>query len=468
MQAAARPYVMAAAALAATSVVAVTPSLSRPFELPIRSIETRLVDATDSIFNIPLNLFYDFVNIPYNEVNAMNDVASSFFQSGTWWVTSASNLWGTDPGDPAHYSSILNVISPMTPTLDNELGAQLAGLAAAELPVSSSCDAEGCLPLAPVTPLTGITGLDRDIWAAEIFTGKYPFPLIDDWLKVPLADLINGYNFGTVTDPSGPVYPFGDIPGTGGTPSDPTMPWSGTTFTLNLAQPFQDWFHSLMAAPPTDGIGGTGIEAFNFTDAYHAFIALLAGAVVDFDPFVPGSPACPGDACGTPDNFFGVGTTWGVEPLVKMIQTLDPTNPMINEWLTAVQDGTANGPTAAQVEATIAALQQGFFDGPNNTWAPNWELLQELLSGTATYPPPADATDASNMASATAVNALNGLLGGAGGASEFTNALSADWSALLSSFDAGSLSADLSALAANWAAMPADFSTLWADLLSAL
>jgi hypothetical protein len=35
--------------------------------LPVLSIETRLVDA-DSVFNIPVNLFDDIVNIPDNEV----------------------------------------------------------------------------------------------------------------------------------------------------------------------------------------------------------------------------------------------------------------------------------------------------------------------------------------------------------------------------------------------------------------
>ncbi len=74
MQAGARPYVLASAALAATGLVAVTPIALRPFEKPIVSQPVRLVDAGDSLLNIPFNLFQDIVNIPSNEVEAVNAV----------------------------------------------------------------------------------------------------------------------------------------------------------------------------------------------------------------------------------------------------------------------------------------------------------------------------------------------------------------------------------------------------------
>jgi len=50
MQAVKRPYAIAAAALAATSLVAATPQLSRLADLPSRSMETRLVDSSISTF----------------------------------------------------------------------------------------------------------------------------------------------------------------------------------------------------------------------------------------------------------------------------------------------------------------------------------------------------------------------------------------------------------------------------------
>ena len=75
MQAVKRPYAIAAAALAATSLVAATPQISRLAERPIRSMDTRLVDS--SIFNIPFNLFQDIANAPYNEIQALNTLADS-------------------------------------------------------------------------------------------------------------------------------------------------------------------------------------------------------------------------------------------------------------------------------------------------------------------------------------------------------------------------------------------------------
>jgi hypothetical protein len=172
MRAATPPRVMAAAALAAASVVAVTPISSRIAALPVVSTETRLVDS--SIFNIPFNLLQDIVNIPYNEVQGLDTLANSFFFTGNWFVVSATNLWGVDPGDPSHFMSVADLLFPFpelsglgAPATDFDagLGQQLWGLMAAELPVSAACDAVDCLPLVPTSPITGITGIDQDIWS---------------------------------------------------------------------------------------------------------------------------------------------------------------------------------------------------------------------------------------------------------------------------------------------------------------
>ena len=110
MQAVKRPYAIAAAALAATSLVAATPQISRLAERPIRSMDTRLVDS--SIFNIPFNLFQDIANVPYNEIQALNTLADSEFFTGNWFVVSATNLWGVDPGDPSHFMSVADFLFP--------------------------------------------------------------------------------------------------------------------------------------------------------------------------------------------------------------------------------------------------------------------------------------------------------------------------------------------------------------------
>jgi hypothetical protein len=386
MSAAARPYVMAGAALAAASLVAVTPIAPRPLQLPILSIETRLVDATDSILNVPINLFDDILNIPYNEIQALDTLAGSLLLGGNWWVPSSTNLWGIDPGDPTHVQATWDLLAPF-PALDNGYGGlayEIDGLLAAELPVSASCDAATCAPIVPTPPITGIAGIDRLLEFFNTVTGNSPLGLFDNWFKVPLSELMHGYTFTSandpgVVDPSGPAYydpafGFSNDPGNyflGGTGTGNTMPWDGHTFTLNLFQPLENFWQSLLAPPSTDGIAGatgtaipgTGIEIPTLTDISQALDSLLAGLVVAFDPAVPGSPVCPVLCTFIPDYLTPQ----------ALLQDLDPnnSNPMINAYLadlantTATNDGTTgtvNNATLDQAEHSIALLQTGFFN----------------------------------------------------------------------------------------------------------
>ena len=145
MQVVSRPYVLAAAALAATSAVIAIPLAPRPVQLPVRSIETRLVDA-DSVLNIPVNLFDDIVNIPYNEVQALDTLADSLLDTGNWWVPSSTNIWDWGPWDSTHVAAVLALLLPF-PSLDQGLGGldyQFDGLLAAELPESASCAVASC------------------------------------------------------------------------------------------------------------------------------------------------------------------------------------------------------------------------------------------------------------------------------------------------------------------------------------
>ena len=327
MKAAARPYVLATAALFATSMVAATPLVALQRQLatrsiPTRSIETRLVDAGSALVDagsslldagssplyIPLNLFQDIVNIPNNEVGALDMFANSLLYSGTWLGSSATNLWGEDPGDPPHFSALIDMLVPFTAisgqgspepgfgdfswadAASGQLGLsqQITLLLDAEVPVSASSDATWSDPLVPVAPITGDTGIDRTLWLAEIFTGGTKFPLVDNWFQTPLSDLTdpaNPYNFGTVVDPSAGVGPNGAVPtdnvfGFAGTHPliDPTtglqelnangnpinlMPWSNESFTLNLLSPFENFYNSLQdPVDPSTYLNGFDIPTF--------------------------------------------------------------------------------------------------------------------------------------------------------------------------------------------------------------
>src|SRR6202044_2190747 len=103
-------YVLAAAAVAATSAVVLTPATPRASQIPVRSMETRLVDYTD----VPINLFDDVVNIPANEIAGIDVLGNSLLFSGDWWVPSATNIWGTDPGDLGHYMGLIDTLIPFS------------------------------------------------------------------------------------------------------------------------------------------------------------------------------------------------------------------------------------------------------------------------------------------------------------------------------------------------------------------
>lgn len=367
MQVAARPYVLASAALLATSMVAPTPLVARQLQLPIHSIETRLVDA-GSVLNIPFNLFQDIVNIPNNEVDAFNQFGVSLMDGGTWWVAGATNLWGEDPGDPGRFMALTDMLVPFTAisgqgspapgfgdfswadAASGHLGLsqQLSLLLDAEIPTSASSDGTWSAPLDPVTPITGLTGIDRAIWTAAIFTNQTQFPLINHWFQVPLSQLMGGtYNFGTVVDPSAGVGPNGSVPtdnvfGFAGTHPliDPStglqelnangnpinlMPWSNESFTFNPLYPFENFFNSLQA-PVDPSTYLSGFEFPSFQNIVYALQTFAAGTVISFDPFVSGSPLCD-PTCNLPASLQ-------MPEIVQAINNLYPGNTDIEHWLT--------------------------------------------------------------------------------------------------------------------------------------
>jgi hypothetical protein len=345
-----RKHVGAGVALAVAGAIAVTsPAPAEPPATHTANLEARLAA---SVANIPANLAYAIANVPYYEVQAINRLAGSFFFTGTWFVASATNIWGTDPADPGHYEALTNLAIPF-PAIADTLGHQLSMIAAAELPASSSCDAEGCFPLIPVDPVTGITQLDTSIQIALALTGLRPLPLIANWLKVPLSELLTGYTFPEVADPSGTVYDGFGYQGTHVDPAtgEPLLPWSGTTFTWNPLAPVQNFYDSLTATPPP---AAEAIHPVTGDEVIRAVQALLAGAVVDFYPVVPGSSPTCSTECALPANPT-------VPAIVKTIGDAYPGNPLIEEWQAATAGGTANGPTAEQSAIAVRLNSTGVF-----------------------------------------------------------------------------------------------------------
>ena len=192
-----------------------------------------------------------------------------------------------------------------------------------------------------------------------VLTGLRRHPLVDSWFKVPLSELLSGYTFPTVVSPSRCGRKRSRPGGFGweGTHIDPVtgenvIPWSGTTFKWDPLVPLTSFYDSLTADPDTTGVFGTGVHVPSLTEIARAFQALLAGLVVDFNPLVPGSPACPG-IC-TPAVTSGLTTP----VIVKFISDVWPGNPLIEKWLDLEKNGLANGTTPEQVPILVKILQQ--------------------------------------------------------------------------------------------------------------
>lgn len=393
----------AAAVVATAGAITVAPMSAQKDAASVVSQAVRLVDS--SLLNVPINLFYDLVNIPYFENEALGFLSRSLFNSGPWMVVSPTNLWGVDPGDPSHFMSVVNFLMPnpylsgmfgwdQDPSLGmvndpaHELdftagfGQQLWGLVATQLSINGACEAMECLPLTPTSPITGMTSIDQMIWSVLVWTGQQKFPLIDDWFKV---DPTNGFTFDSnypgYTDPSGSASGLFGFPGTHYVDGvGNVQPFADSTFHPDFFAPLQNYWDHLMGDPATDGVFGSGIYLPSIEDFFRNLQSLAAASVIAFDPFTAGSPFCPLDCSYLP--------SWLDYPgIVKAIDAMWPGNQMIETWIqgydkfielggNTLTDETPNLPTWDMIENSMRILQQSNWSfgnpSPPDEYSPSW------------------------------------------------------------------------------------------------
>lgn len=242
MQRALRPYVTAGVAIIGAGAIAGAPLL--PTEAIGAKAERAVRLAADSVANIPANLALTVANIPANEIAAINAFADSLFMTGTWWVYTSTNVLGTDPADPPKLKSLASMALPFGPgaqTIGSVLGDQLNIIQEAELPMDPGC-----------TAIPG--GCDN------------PNALLGKMFRVPLSELMAGYNFGTVVNP---------------VDGQPT-PWSNTTVYLDPLAPVTTFYTNLTKDPGQ-------VQTVSATDTITAGQRVLQGLWVDFYPFVKDS-----------------------------------------------------------------------------------------------------------------------------------------------------------------------------------
>lgn len=349
-----RRYLLAGLALNTAVAIAVAAPPTDPGTGPAVTLTSG-----ESLLNVGLNLLQDIVNIPYNEVQALTTTAQSLLFTGPWFVGSPTNVWGEDPGDPGHFEAVIQLFVPFPELsgLGHEgdysypgLGQQLAMLAAVEIPAHPSCQSLDCLPMVPTSPITGFTWIDQAVWTLLIATFVQKIPVFENWFQVPLAELTtgDGYYFDPAAPGSfnsGPAYEYPGFPWPGTqqvTAADGTehylMPWAGTNFVWDPAAPFENYFNSLLQ-PFDPG----EFQLPDLVEFARAVQAVAAGVFLDFNPFVTGSPLCPGP-CTLP------GDEQTYHAVIAAIDALWPGNKLLETWLSVYEAGTANVSTPEIVD----------------------------------------------------------------------------------------------------------------------
>lgn len=133
------------------------------------------------------------------------------------------------------------------------------------------------------------------------------------------------------------------------------MEWAHLLSELLPAVP--ELLEHLLQDPATDGdIAGTGIHIPTLQEFGQSLQSITASLIAAFNPYTPGSPACPG-VCDAPEG-------WSTRELVDMLDPHD-SNPMIQAWLAGFAEDALypnNNATQEQINYAIALLQTGMYN----------------------------------------------------------------------------------------------------------
>ncbi|MDT5288855.1 MAG: hypothetical protein QOF88_3744, partial [Mycobacterium sp.] len=238
-------------------------------EIRVASPAVRL--AASSIANIPLNLLYSIINIPANELDAMNSWSAALAGGGSWWLKTPTNVWGWDPGNPPMLEALVSMLVPF-PAISGAGG--LPNVKPGEHITADNSILGG-------TAAPGTLGYMLNVllaaWAPMHencgFTCGDIIGALSGYFGVPLSELAAGYQFPEITNPNS-------------NPGDPYPPaWSGQQAApLNLLDPVRLFVQSLMEDPAENPIRIPTPQ-----DVITAGVNLYTSGVVAFNAFFPGS-----------------------------------------------------------------------------------------------------------------------------------------------------------------------------------
>jgi hypothetical protein len=489
MHAAVRPYVTAASALVASSLVAVTPVVPPP-DLHVANQAVRLLsgegalgalssidplanlggltsDLTNlggslfgdgSLLNIPYNIFADIVNIPYYESLALQEYAYALGPAGqvggvpgwippgatvdnggvvgdlyalggtgSWWQESMGNTWGWDNGNWPQVDALIHFLLPFQWTEGITTSIQSVAQSAFIDGSAVNCEFE----CANVVGYLGgwLTNL------GNVFNSTYPI---------------------TQTDTIGSNFPVTGVPeviNVGPPGFEETAIWSGQQVPFNpLLEPFQAIWQNATASPGSDPIMLPDI-----TNVFDSAVKLGQDLLNDFNPFIQGSFL-----------YWGAPTLYSVPALIGGLVNTFSLGLIPNEFANTAIGWPANG----------AMPFDGYTMGPASLPGNLAEGFQYLANGLLSYLDPATYFAGANAGAATDASATAlGSLGDPTALLGDLNSLMPNFETDLSPILGTNLGADLASilgtnlgadLASMFPQLTADLSSWFPDLASAL
>ncbi len=268
---AARQFLAAGVALATAAVVAVNPLVSSGHDSDQVSVQVRL--AADSIANVPLNLAIDLINVPANEIEALNHWSDALQAGDSWWLKTPTNVWGWDPGNPPMLEALVAVLVPFPLISGN--GGVPPGIDIND-PQKITANTPGSYFGGSAPPgtlgyiLNVIVAAETPMHAGCGFTCDDVLGALSGYFQVPVADILNGYTFPTIENPNDPSYP---------------PAWSGATVPpIDPTEPFTNYLASLTRDPAENPI-----KTVSLPDVLNVVRRLNDSATVAFNPWFPGS-----------------------------------------------------------------------------------------------------------------------------------------------------------------------------------
>jgi hypothetical protein len=265
----ARAYLAAGVAAAAVSVLAVNPVVSPSQAISEVNQEVRL--AADSIANVPVNLAIDLINVPANEIQALNNWSDALQAGGSWWLKTPTNVWGWDPGNPPMLEALVAVLVPFPVISGN--GGLPAGIDVnnpQQITSGNSILGGSAPPGTLGYILNVIVAAETPMHAGCGFTCNDVLGALSGYFQVPVSDILDGYTFPTITNPNDPSYP---------------PAWSGATVPpIDPTAPFTNFLTSLTQDPANNPI-----KTVSLGDLQNVVQRLNDSGTVAFNPWFPGS-----------------------------------------------------------------------------------------------------------------------------------------------------------------------------------